>query len=138
MFHASRVAGSSDFATFFDSLPIPSDRRLRAVARFLDVSESSVKLWLSGKRNPPRAAVIALWHESRFGLSVTSSHAAYGETLARGYADAMKAENSRLSAHIAALSAELARVKLSSGVPAVAMNDPMFSGPRPPIRQNEP
>lgn len=134
MFHASRIGGSCDFATFFAALPIPSPARVAAVARFLDVSPSSVKLWLSGKRQPPRAAVIALWHESHFGRAVTSAHSEYGATLARQYADTLTGELRAAERTIEALRQELARVKMAApNGRALAINDPAIDRHRGPV-----
>lgn len=136
MFHAVRLSGSNDFATIFQSLPIPSNTRAAIVAKFLDVSEASIKLWLSGKRCPPRAAVIALWHESHFGRSVVCAHSEYGQVLARGYAESLERDVVVLKATAEALRAELARLKLDKESGRhVPMNDPVFDLARVPPKR---
>jgi hypothetical protein len=57
-----------------DHINLPQQARIKACAKFLDVSERTLKDWLSGKNDPPRAAVYALWHESTLGRAVTSAH----------------------------------------------------------------
>jgi hypothetical protein len=132
-FFADRIRGRGDFATAFDALAIPSDRRAAAVARLLDVSPRTVRDWLTGKREPPRAAVVALWHESRHGRAVTSAHSEYGAYLARSMADTLARDLDAARETIAALSQELAAAKLASAAP-LASNDPRFNWRNPGTR----
>lgn len=130
MFFASRLYGSCNLTTFYDSLPIPSKDKLNAVAAFLDVRPETLKRWLDGTRTPPRAAVIALFHESPYGLSATSTHSANGEALALRMAASLQADNDALRAIIVAMQHELDAAKLAGARPRfIPMNDPMFRRP---------
>ena len=132
-FHADGLTGSTLFALFFNSLPINSANKLAAVAKFLDVSQKSIKHWLSGSRCPPRAAVIALFHESTYGLSATSTHSENGAALSRRLAASLTSQNYALSLVIDALRAELDTLKRASSASArtTPMNDPIFDRARP-------
>lgn len=132
-FFADRIRGRGDFATAFDALAIPSDRRAAAVARLFNVTPRTVRDWLSGKRDPPRAAVVALWHESRHGRAVTSAHSEYGAYLARSMADSLARDLDAARDTIAALSQELAAAKLASAAP-LAANDPRVNWCNPGTR----
>lgn len=130
MFFASRLYGSCNLTTFYDSLPIPSSTKLRSVAAFLDVRPETLKRWLDGTRPPPRAAVIALFHESPYGLSATSTHSANGEALARRMAASLQADNDALRAIIAELQRELAASKLDRPRQRYTpMNEPRYKIP---------
>ncbi len=131
-FFAERLAGSDFFRRAVDALPLPSATRIDDLAGFLDVSPQSIRAWLTGKREPPRAAVIAVWHESHLGRSVTSAHSEYGETLARSYAASCEIEIARMRSTIEALRLELAAVKQASTAREIPMNDPAFDSPRRP------
>jgi hypothetical protein len=74
MFFASNCYGSHMLKEAFDRIHLPQSARINACARFLDVSERTLKDWLSGKKEPPRAVVYALWHESSLGRAVTAAH----------------------------------------------------------------
>lgn len=131
-FFAERLSGSDFFRRVFEALPLPSTTRIDDVAGFLDVSPASIRAWITGKREPPRAAVIAIWHESHLGRAVTSAHSEYGETLARNYAASCEREMERMRATIEALRLELAAVKQASTARNIPMNDPVFDSPRRP------
>jgi hypothetical protein len=124
-----------DFPRAVDALPLPASTRISALATLLDVSPATVRAWYEGKRPPPRAAVIAVWHESHIGRCETAAHSEYGALLARQYTDSLTDELRRAHATIAALTQELAAVKLAHGNgPTVAMNDPAFSLCSPDMR----
>lgn len=126
-FFSERVS-LSDFPRAVDALPLPPSMRIAALATLLEVSPATVRAWYEGKRPPPRAAVIAVWHESHLGRCETAAHSEYGALLARQYADSLTDELRRAHATIAALTQELAALKLSGGNgPTAAMNDPAFS-----------
>lgn len=64
-FHAPRnICGINCFRMFMDELGGP-----KAVGKYLGVSERTVHSWLAGDREPPRAAVLALFWESQYGRS---------------------------------------------------------------------
>ena len=134
MFQASRIGGCCDFATFFEALPIPARDRIAAVSRFLDVSPASVRLWLSGRRDPPRAAVIALWHESAYGRAAVGAHIEEGARLARAHAAALSAALDQATATIDRLTRELADAKQASAATPGAANDPLFNWRNPDTR----
>lgn len=132
-FFAERIKGSCFFARAFDALPAPSVSRLADVAALLDVTPATVRAWINGTREPPRAAVIALWHESQLGRSVTAPHAEYGAYLARSMADTLARDLDAARATIDALSRELAEAKRASAAPMPA-NDPVFNWRNPGTR----
>ena len=100
MFFASNCYGSHMLKEAFDQIQILESDRLKACARFLDVSERTFKDWLLGKKNPPRAACYALWHESTLGRAVTSAHseqdAHYLRLLSRSQADQIAKQRARI------------------------------------------
>ena len=107
MFHASRLTGSGLFATFFDALPIEDAKRHAATAKFLGCTERTLRNWLSGKRTPPPSAVAALFHETHYGLSATSSHSENGAQLALQSARIAQEQVAQLEATVTALQQEL-------------------------------
>lgn len=129
MFFAANEYGQAVFQRVFHAIPIESTKRLRSVARFLDVTEATLKRWLSGESNPPRAAVYALWHESPYGLAVTSAHAVRGWQTFEGLSRAQASEIDRMKAHIAELARELDEAKQTAAAPMPA-NDPDYGRQR--------
>lgn len=125
LFFAENRYGCTDFATFFEAIELPRSQKLAAVSKFLDVSPATVNAWLTHKRTPPRAAVIALFHESPYGLSATSSHSEHAVLLQRGVNNSLRAENDKLRAAIQTMQIELATIKRNSARP-LAMNDPDY------------
>lgn len=126
LFFADRVAGADLFRRAFETIPIPSATRAASVAALLGVKPATVRSWLAGRREPPRAAVVALWHESQLGRSVTAPHSEYSAYLARAQVDTITAELDAARATIAALSRDLAAAKLATGAPMPG-NDPVFN-----------
>lgn len=61
------IFGPNVFRLFLDELGGP-----KHVAKFLDVSERTVWYWLQRDR-PPRAAVLALYWETKYGRSLIES-----------------------------------------------------------------
>lgn len=125
LFFAENLFGSADFATFFEAIELPRSQKLAAVSKFLDVTPSTINAWLTHKRTPPRAAVIALFHECPYGLSATSSHSEQAVLLQRGVNNSLRSENEKLRAAIQTMQTELATIKRSGTHPA-AMNDPDY------------
>ena len=132
-FFADRISGSGFFRCAFDTLPTPSATRAADVAALLGVTPATVRAWLAGTREPPRAAVIALWHESHLGRSETAPHAEYGAYLARSMADSLARDLDAARATIDALSRDLAAAKQASAAPLPA-NDPRFNWRSPGMR----
>lgn len=75
---------------------------LRAIARHLDVSVKTLERWKAADQ-APRAAMLALFYESRWGYSVMESTAHNGELYARQEAAGLKRENAMLRTRIARL-----------------------------------
>ena len=68
-FSSSGQFGHDAFLRAYNDLPIPADKRAAAVARWLDVSQRTVRDWVSGHHCPPLAVMYATWLESGAGLS---------------------------------------------------------------------
>lgn len=125
MFFALNQFGSERLRRIFETLPIDSSTRLHDTAKFLDVSDRTLSSWLTGKTDPPRAAVYALWHESPLGHAVTSEHHTHAAHLWRTLAKSQAAQVKTLESKIDALHAEIDRLKAATLEP-VAMNEPFF------------
>lgn len=133
-FLSSGMFGHSAFLRAYHALPIPSERRAAAVARWLDVSPRTVKDWLSGHHCPPRAAVYACWLESTEGRAAVAlqlhNEAAAHAAHARSLADRVRG----LESTIDALRAEVAALKAGQRGAMLAANDSTFDDvPRPPM-----
>lgn len=126
MFLATGQHGSTILAAAFHTLPIDSAARLKATAKFLDVTETTLKKWIDGTSTPPRAAVAALWHESHTGRAVTCAHSERGEQLYRALSRSLEDDCKRLRASIAKLNEELDRIKQGTANTPEAMNEPMY------------
>jgi len=127
MFFAQNQFGSETLRNAYESLPIPTEKRLHATAKFLGVTDHTLKSWLAGKTPPPRAVVYAIWHESPIGHAVTSEHCEDGARLFRALARSQQQTIETMKATIQTLSTELARAKVAKGAPRdLAMNDPVF------------
>ena len=100
MFFATNCYGSHMLKEAYDHIHIPESARAQACARFFDVSERTFKNWISGKKEPPRAAAYALWHESTLGRAATSAHseqdAHYLRLLTRSQADQIAKQRARI------------------------------------------
>ena len=126
MFFAVNVYGSARLSDAYDTLPIPADKKLRTVAKFLGISERTLSNYLTGKSDPPRALVYAIWHESPMGRAVTSQHSEHGALLQRLLAQSLQQSLDAKDKIISALSEELAQAKMAAPRP-MPMNDPVFS-----------
>lgn len=78
MFFAANCYGSFMLKEAYNHITTPEPQRLKACARFLDVTERTLSDWIKGKKEPPRAACYALWHESTLGRAVTAAHSEQG------------------------------------------------------------
>lgn len=125
-FLSQGVAGSHLFRLCFDALPVPSAVRLDAVARFLDVHPRTVAAWLAGRREPPRAACAALWHESAIGRAVVYEHSERGSVIHAQHAAALARECDALRATIDRLRLDLDDAKRAAHGGPVPMNDAVF------------
>lgn len=122
--------GEHAFARAVASLPLPADQRPAAIARWLGVSAGTVRAWLSGRRCPPRAAVLALWLESGEGRAAMHCQLFNESRAHAGHAQALADHAARLTATIDALRRELADIKASGA--AAPANDGVFHDARPP------
>lgn len=125
MFFASNEYGSERLRLAFDALPIDPSKRLKATADFLGVSTRTLNLWLTGKADPPRAAVYAIWHESPAGRAVTAAHSEQAAHLWRTLSKSQAAHIATLENRIDLLADEINDLKASSRAP-VAMNEAFF------------
>ena len=86
-------------STLLDSL-VTRDRR--KIARHLGVTENTVKRWAK-TGNAPRMAHLALFWETRWGLSVLDCDIWNRDTLRLGMISALERENAQLKAQLARL-----------------------------------
>lgn len=131
--------GSVAFLRAYHSIPMPSEHRAAALARWLDVSPRTVADWISGRRCPPRAAVYACYMESLDGRAAVAlqlenecaAHAAHAASLAavvRGMGET-----------IDSLRREVADLKAQRPGAELAANDVAFDDvPRPPHSPHAP
>ena len=127
MFFAKNEYGHEALKTAFDQLPIDPARRVKLTASFLGIAESTLKNYLSGRADPPRAVCYALWHESPLGRAATSAHSEHGAALWRSLAKSKDESIKRLEATIDKLTAELDHVKRHQATPKhTACNDPVY------------
>lgn len=126
-FHAEKFAGSGDFATFYEALPYSSQHKETEVCALLQVTPQTLRRYLSGKVQPPRAAVALLFHESHIGRAVLDEHAHRGMLYAQNYAKGLESSVKALQARIAALDAELLELRSAAQEPRrVAINDSFY------------
>lgn len=127
MFFAQNEYGVEALRAAFDHLSIDPARRLKVTARFLGLAESTLTGYLSGKSDPPRAVVYALWHESDLGRAVTSAHSEQGAHLWRSLAKSQGETMSALRARIDTLTAEIDALKQARpAAPTMAANESFF------------
>lgn len=100
MFLAPTAAGLPPFSYLLDDLPATP----RAVARHLGVSWRTMQRWIKDDQ-APRAAMLALLFESRWGVSALDAKAVNDARVAHGLAGALQRENAMLRARIARLEA---------------------------------
>ena len=127
-FSAPFPDGLEDFFFLFAALPTPA-RNVRHLARALDVSERSIRDWLTGRRQAPRAACFFLWSYGPGAVNwINERAAADAAHHARQHA-AAALRVAELEATAAALRAELASIKQA---PAAANDVWFFDNPKPP------
>lgn len=128
MFFAQNCYGSQMLAEAFDRLPIPTEKRLKVTAKFLDVTERTLNDYITGKRNPPHAVAYALWHESDLGRAVTSAHSERSAYLWRSLAKSQESSIDKLKSRIDTLTAEIDQLKRDQqrSRPAPAANESFF------------
>ena len=86
-------------AVLLDDLPTHDNR---CIARHLGITARTLARWRS-TGNAPRLAHLALFWETRWGLSAAHCHAVNGETVALGLARSLERENATLRTRIARL-----------------------------------
>lgn len=101
------------FSTLLDDLPT---RCRRQISRFLGISPATLARWASSG-NAPRLAHLALFWETRWGVSVIATEAENERRVHQGLIRALEREN-------AALRAQLARL-VATGAHGSA-NDPLW------------
>lgn len=79
-------------------------RDLKKVAKHLGVTVATLKRWKAAD-DAPRAALLALFYESRWGYSLMYTTAFNAETYARQECDSLKRKNAALLVRIARLEA---------------------------------
>ena len=93
-------------ATHTPPLPVLLDdlltRDRAAIARHLDISPATLNRWEQAGQ-APRAALLALFYESRWGYSLIESTAHNAAMYARQEVDGLKRENAGLRVRIARL-----------------------------------
>jgi hypothetical protein len=102
-----------------DSLPTQCPR---AIGAHLGVSAARVTSW-ARTGNAPRLAHLALFWETRWGLSVANAHAVNGERIAQALTRSLQAENELLRSR-------LVELETQPGA-AGAANAPWFDPSRP-------
>lgn len=120
MFFALNEFGSERLKSAFESLPIDSAARLSSTARFLGVTEKTLSQWLTGKSDPPRAVVYAIWHESPIGRAATSAHSEQAAHLWRTLAKSQAAQIEKLQQKIDTLTDTINAQNSSSHQPTAA------------------
>jgi hypothetical protein len=106
-------AQTPHISTLLDDMPT---RDLRRVARHLGLTAPTLRRY-ARTGNAPRVVHLALFWESRWGLSVLDCEIVNRERVLRGQADALGRENKALKAQLSRLAA------LANG----AANDPLWS-----------
>jgi hypothetical protein len=119
-FHSEKYYGPNYFATFYDALSVENSHRERAVCKLLDIKPNTLKRYLSGTANPPRAAVRLLFCESYFGRVAISTHTANGLTIQKEINDSLRSKIRRLEATIKSLEIENDELKRCSDMPQAA------------------
>lgn len=89
------------FAQLLDAMP---DQRPLAVSQYLDIAPQTLRRWRAAQ-TAPRVALLAMYWESPWGVSLLSSTAQNGAMYARREVDGLKRENATLRGRIARLEA---------------------------------
>ena len=80
------------------------EKNPKKVAKHLGVTVATLKRWKAAD-HAPKAAMLALFYESRWGYSLLYTTAYNAETMARGLADSLQRTNDALRVRIARLEA---------------------------------
>lgn len=132
-FSSSGQFGHDAFLRAYNDLPIPSDKRAAAVARWLDVSPRTVRDWVSGHHRPPLAVIYATWLESVAGRAHVHTEIAGECHWLRQHVAGLVDRCNGLEHTVDALRAEVSHLKATRSGPSLAANDTQFDDvPRPP------
>ena len=108
LFFSEREYGHEVFVQCFDALHnIPKEKRFRTVARWLDMSEQTLKKYYRGDIQPPRAVCYALWLECDIGQRFMQIHHGNDFSFWQMHATSSKAHIDRQSEEIKRLRALL-------------------------------
>lgn len=123
MFKSPSAAKVPPFSMLYADMPATHAQ----IARHLGLSPQTLKKYLKTE-NAPRAVMLALFWESRWGTSWANADAYNFGKVHHEYAQVLKATNARLLAHIALLEHELA-----NNAGGAAANSPVFEPGRAPL-----
>lgn len=112
--------GINNFLLYLDDITGMSAPNLKALCKWLDVSEKTLHRWMTGATRVPDTVCYALYHESKWGQSL-------GFTEAYNDRAVLTAEIARLNQRVLALEADNAALRASTAnAPQVAANDALF------------
>jgi hypothetical protein len=101
LFFSEREYGHDVFVQCFDALhSIEAKHRFRKVAKWLDLSEHTLRKYYRGDLSPPRAVTYALWHECQTGMNHMRAWYGYRDHYAQGYVTGLEARAKRLEAEV--------------------------------------
>jgi hypothetical protein len=101
LFFSEREYGGGVFLQCYAAMThIPEDQRTRKLARWLDVSERTIRRWLHGSGSPPRAVVYAMWHECNIGRDYMRAHNKFEYTNFSSRCASLESRNANQAAEI--------------------------------------
>jgi hypothetical protein len=104
LFFSEREYGHEVFIQCFDALDnIDPKQRFRKVAKWLDLSEHTLRKYYRGDLSPPRAVVYALWHESKIGQRYMRGTFGQQDHWKDGYIRSLEAKQKRLESEVTRL-----------------------------------
>lgn len=103
MFQAPSMAGLPSLKTMLDDIPAPPEK----IARHLGISLKTLQRYIKAE-GAPRAVMLALFWETRWGRQWASVNADYWATVNAGMARALERKNNELRKQIGQLERELA------------------------------
>lgn len=118
MFKAPTGAGMPSLATMLDDIPAPPEK----IARHLGISLKTLQRYRKAE-SAPRAVMLALFWETRWGRQWAHADADYWATIHAGMARALERKNNELRKQIGQLEQELAY----AGAAGVAANLPIWN-----------
>jgi len=115
MFRSPTGSHLPDFSTIVGDLP----QSPRQIARHLGITERTLRKYIR-RNDAPRAVLVALFWETRWGRSAANAEAAHYGALQAQYAAALKRQNAELRRQIDVLQSQVGQV------PGGAANSPIF------------